>query len=121
VAGGAVPESQVARSPEPPEFEQALDELESVVERLEQGDLPLDEALRAFERGVELTRHCHNALKAAQQRVEILLQRGGQAAVEPFTVTDEDPAAPSSNVPGSESSAVGSAAGGTAAGTPAQQ
>jgi len=110
----------VARSPEPPEFEQALDELESVVERLEQGDLPLDEALRAFERGVELTRHCHNALQAAQQRVEILLQRGGQAAAEPFTVTDEEPAAPPSN-PGSESSTVSSAAGGAAAGTPPQQ
>ena len=109
----------MARCTEPPEFEQALNELESVVERLEQGDLPLDDALRAFERGVELTRHCHNALKAAQQRVEILLQRGGQAAIEPFTVTEDDPSVASDNVSTSES--VTSAAAGTAAGPSAQQ
>ncbi|MGA7538112.1 MAG: exodeoxyribonuclease VII small subunit [Steroidobacteraceae bacterium] len=71
-----------------PEFEQALAELETLVERLERGDLPLDEALKTFERGIELTRHCQGALKAAQQRVEILLRRNGQPESEPFSVTD---------------------------------
>jgi len=71
-----------------PEFEQALAELEALVERLERGDLPLDEALKTFERGVELTRHCQGALKAAQQRVEILLKRNGQPEPEPFSVAD---------------------------------
>ncbi len=71
------------------EFEQALEELERLVERLESGDLPLDEALRNFERGVELTRKCQGALKAAQQRVEILLRRDG--APSPFAVSDEEP------------------------------
>lgn len=70
------------------EFEQALGELEKLVERLERGDLPLDEALKTFERGVELTRHCQGALKAAQQRVEILLKRNGQAEPEPFALAE---------------------------------
>ncbi|MFZ0500683.1 MAG: exodeoxyribonuclease VII small subunit [Steroidobacteraceae bacterium] len=71
-----------------PDFEQALAELESLVERLERGDLPLDEALKTFERGVELTRHCQGSLKAAQQRVEILLKRNGQVEPEGFTVAE---------------------------------
>lgn len=50
-------------------------ELEALVERLEQGDLPLEEALKQFERGVALTRACQTALKAAEQKVEILLKR----------------------------------------------
>lgn len=73
-----------------PDFEQALAELEALVERLERGDLPLDEALKTFERGVELTRHCQASLKAAQQRVEILLKRNGQPEPEPFS-TQEAP------------------------------
>lgn len=65
-----------------PDFERSLSELESLVERLERGDLPLEEALQTFERGVELTRHCQTSLKAAQQKVEILLKRSGQFGVE---------------------------------------
>jgi exodeoxyribonuclease VII small subunit len=76
----------------PPEFEQALDELEKLVQRLERGDLPLDEALRHFERGVELTRHCQGALRGAQQRVEILLRRGTQLETEPFSPPEEESA-----------------------------
>ena len=75
----------------PSEFEQALEELEHLVERLERGDLPLEEALTKFERGVELTRRCQSALRAAQQRVEILLRRDGTPS--PFAVSEEEPAA----------------------------
>jgi exodeoxyribonuclease VII small subunit len=79
----------VPQDSQQPDFERALDELEKLVERLEHGDLPLEDALRTFERGVELTRHCQSALKAAQQRVEILLKRNGQATTEPFTASDD--------------------------------
>ena len=72
-----------------PDFERSLAELEGLVERLERGDLPLEEALKTFERGVELTRHCQSSLKAAQQKVEILLKRNGQSGVETFTPPDE--------------------------------
>ena len=65
-----------------PDFERSLSELEGLVERLERGDLPLEDALKTFERGVELTRHCQSSLKAAQQKVEILLKRSGQSNVE---------------------------------------
>lgn len=75
--------------PETPDFERSLTELESLVERLERGDLPLEEALQTFERGVELTRHCQNSLRAAQQKVEILLKRSGQTSIEAFTVPDD--------------------------------
>jgi exodeoxyribonuclease VII small subunit len=73
-----------------PDFEQALAELEGLVERLERGDLPLDEALRTFERGVALTRHCQASLQAAHQKVEILLRRGAEVAVAPFQDPGEE-------------------------------
>jgi exodeoxyribonuclease VII small subunit len=83
----------VSRSSKEPDFEQALVELESLVERLEHGDLPLDEALRTFERGVALTRHCQACLQAAHQKVEILLKRGGETAAAPFEEPGEQAAA----------------------------
>jgi len=59
-------------------------DLEAIVERLEQGDLPLEESLAAFERGIMLTRSCQAALKEAEQKVEILLKKSGDSVVEPF-------------------------------------
>ena len=56
-----------------PDFEQALTELESLVEKLESGDLSLDQSLQHFKRGVELTRHCQTVLDEAQQTVERLI------------------------------------------------
>ena len=83
----------LAQNPNEPDFEQALGELEQLVERLERGDLPLDEALKTFERGVALTRHCQGALKAAQQKVEILLKKSRKAELQPFTGTEAEDAA----------------------------
>jgi exodeoxyribonuclease VII small subunit len=83
----------LARNNKGPDFEQALAELEGLVERLERGDLPLDEALKTFERGVALTRHCQASLQAAQQKVEILLKRGAQAQPEAFEEESDEAAA----------------------------
>jgi len=80
----------LAANAKQPDFEAALGELEKLVERLERGDLPLDEALKTFERGIALTRHCQTSLKAAQQKVEILLKKSGQAELQPFTDLDDD-------------------------------
>jgi exodeoxyribonuclease VII small subunit len=88
------------RNNNPPDFEAALAELEALVARLEGGDLPLDEALKTFERGVELTRHCQASLKSAQQKVEILLKRGSGADIEPFSVADEEETSPPPSVNG---------------------
>jgi exodeoxyribonuclease VII small subunit len=68
-----------AQTAPPADFERSLSELEAIVEQLEQGDLSLDDSLRQFERGVQLTRACQSALKQAEQKVEILLRKTGQA------------------------------------------
>ena len=73
-----------SRKTKTPDFEQALSELEAVVERLEHGELPLEDALKQFERGIELARSCQASLKAAEQRVEILLRKTPDAEPEPF-------------------------------------
>ena len=72
------------RKAKSPDFEQALSDLEGVVERLEHGDLPLEEALKQFERGIELARSCQVSLKHAEQKVEILLQKSPDAEPEAF-------------------------------------
>jgi len=72
-----------------PDFENSLAELELLVARLEQGDVPLEEALKTFERGVALTRQCQTALRTAQQKVEVLLTRNGDESLEPFADSDD--------------------------------
>ncbi len=67
-----------------PDFEQALQELESLVTRLESGEMSLDESLSEFKRGVELTRHCQTVLDKAQQSVEQLLDTDDESSAEPF-------------------------------------
>ena len=73
-------------------LESALEQLESTARRLEQGDLPLEEALALFETGVALTRRCTETLEAAERRIEILVAdreaRGGFAE-QAFEVEDE--------------------------------
>jgi len=73
-----------------PDFEQSLAELEALVAKLEQGEVPLEEALKAFERGVALTRQCQTALRTAQQKVEVLLARNGNEEIESFADDDDD-------------------------------
>ena len=73
-----------------PDFEKSLTELEALVARLEQGDVPLEEALQTFERGVALTRQCQTALRTAQQKVEVLLTRNGEESIESFEDDEED-------------------------------
>jgi exodeoxyribonuclease VII small subunit len=65
-------------------FEASLAELEQLVERMEQGNLPLEESLKLFERGVQLTRICQKALKDAEQKVQILLEDNGELTLKPF-------------------------------------
>ena len=67
-----------------------MTELETLVERLEAGDLPLEESLQAFERGIALTRSCQSALKDAEQKVEILLKKAGQPVIQEFAEPDAD-------------------------------
>lgn len=67
-----------------PDFEKSLAELESLVEKMEKGDLSLEESLLAFERGVQLTRSCQQALASAEQKVQQLLEQSEEATPVPF-------------------------------------
>lgn len=60
------------------QLEESIKSLEALVEKLEEGELPLEEALAEFERGVRLTRQCQSALTEAEQRIEILLSEDGE-------------------------------------------
>ena len=70
-------------------LEQALKDLEQIVVNLEKGDLPLAEAIRQFERGVELTRRCQAVLKEAEQKVQVLSD-GMLEDVDPLTLRKSD-------------------------------
>lgn len=70
------------------DFEQSLQQLEALVEAMENGDLGLEESLKAFEKGVALTRACQAALDNAEQRVNLLLQENGKPVEQPFAPDD---------------------------------
>ena len=70
--------------PEVPSFEAALEELETLVETLERGELSLEESLKTYERGVVLARTCQEALARAEQKVSLLSAPDGDAEPTPF-------------------------------------
>ena len=65
-------------------FEQSLDELESLVEKMEQGEMSLEDSLAAYERGVGLYRTCQSALEQAELRVRLLSDPDQPGSAEPF-------------------------------------
>ena len=65
-------------------FEASLQELESIVERMEDGEQTLEQSLKDFEKGVALTRQCQQALKQAEQKVQTLLEQSEDADLLPF-------------------------------------
>ncbi len=69
-------------------FEKNLAELEMVVKALEANDVPLDEMIRLFEKGVSLTKECTNALNAAEQKITVLMnnRESGELEEQPFSV-----------------------------------
>jgi len=71
-------------------FEKDLQELESLVEKMEGGDLTLEDSLIHFERGIALTRSCQKALTEAEQKIQILLAEDGSQKLRPFS-SDENP------------------------------
>ncbi len=71
------------------DFEHALKELEALVTRMEKGDISLEDSLKHFERGIELTRACQTALKEAEQKVQILLEKDGALEAQPFERQEE--------------------------------
>ena len=80
----------MSKKAKPAGFEAALSELEKLVAQMESGELPLEDALRNFERGVQLTRECQQELQKAQQKVEILMARPAGAVIEAFEPDGDD-------------------------------
>jgi exodeoxyribonuclease VII small subunit len=72
-------------------FEAALEELEQVVERLESGDLSLEDSLAAFEKGVGLVKFCNEKLTEVEKKVELLVKdKEGKLQLKPFDLGAED-------------------------------
>jgi exodeoxyribonuclease VII small subunit len=89
-------------------FEEALSKLEKIVEKMEQGDIPLEDSLKLFEEGIRLSRFCNQKLDEAEKRVEILLKdEEGKIKSQPF-----DPSTGSGQVPSTSSGQVPSTSSG---------
>lgn len=86
----AAPTAENGAPDQPPSFEEALTELESLVERLESGEGSLEQALADFERGIGLARQCEARLSEAEQTVQQLVGEGEEAGLAPFTAGDAE-------------------------------
>ena len=71
-------------------FEEGLEKLEQVVKKLENGDLPLEKSLELFEQGIQLSKSCHEQLRTAEHKVEILLSKDEKIVSEPFDFGDTE-------------------------------
>jgi exodeoxyribonuclease VII small subunit len=69
-------------------FEQAMERLEEIVEKLEEGDVPLEEAISIYKKGMDLSRLCHKKLKSVEEQLTQILREDGE--LEGFTVQEED-------------------------------
>jgi exodeoxyribonuclease VII small subunit len=76
-----------------PKFEECLQRLEQIVEQLERGDLPLEQSLKLFEEGMNLSNACRKELEEAEGKVEILLKQNGKMRAEPFESSADRPEA----------------------------
>ncbi|MBD2801232.1 exodeoxyribonuclease VII small subunit [Xenorhabdus sp. M] len=81
--------NQTSETGQAPAFETSLKELEDIVIRLESGELPLEDALNEFERGVQLARQGQKTLQQAEQRVQILLNHDAQSSLDEFSSESE--------------------------------
>ena len=79
----------MARKKQGAGFEASLEELEGLVERMEEGELSLEESLKTYERGIALSRACQKSLDAAEQRIRILSEKDGDAEARPFEPDDD--------------------------------
>lgn len=72
------------------DFEAKMQQLADIVENIEGGELSLEEAMEQFEKGIKLTKECHQALQTAEQKVKILLEQAGNYRLEEFADADDE-------------------------------
>jgi exodeoxyribonuclease VII small subunit len=70
-------------------FETTLSELETIIEKMESGQLSLEESLKYFEDGIKLSRVCQTALREAEQKVQLLIDHNGELRAEPFIIESD--------------------------------
>ena len=71
-------------------FEQSLKQLEQIVREMESGELPLEQAIRKFEEGIELSKFCAQKLEETERKITLLMQAGGTVVEKPFAPAGED-------------------------------
>lgn len=69
-------------------FEEAMQQLEKIVEKLEEGDVPLEDAISFFKEGMELSKLCHNKLQKVEKEMDMILREDGE--LEPFRIQEEE-------------------------------
>ena len=79
----------VVRKKQGVDFEASLEELEGLVERMEEGELSLEESLKTYERGIALSRACQKSLDTAEQRIQILSEKDGADEAQSFQPDDD--------------------------------
>lgn len=73
-----------------PQFEKSLAQLEALVTEMEEGGLSLEDSLKAFEKGIKLTRECMTSLNEAEQKVQLLIEENGQTQLTSFALDGDD-------------------------------
>lgn len=71
------------------DFEKSLNELEAIVNKMESGELALDESLKTFEKGIKLASNCQSALEQAEQKVSVLISENGMQKTVPLDPNDQ--------------------------------
>jgi exodeoxyribonuclease VII small subunit len=71
-------------------FEQSLKQLEQIVNEMESGELPLEQAIHRFEEGIELSKFCAQKLEESERKITLLMQVGGAVVEKPFALAGED-------------------------------
>ncbi|GMB07689.1 exodeoxyribonuclease VII small subunit [Thermolongibacillus altinsuensis] len=69
-------------------FEEAMAKLEEIVQKLEEGDVPLEEAIHFFQEGMKLSKLCHDKLQQVEKQMDLILREDGQ--LEPFTIQEDE-------------------------------
>jgi exodeoxyribonuclease VII small subunit len=69
-------------------FEHAMEQLEIIVEKLEEGDIPLEQAIHFFQEGMQLSKYCHDKLQHVEKQMDQILRENG--LLEPFTIQEDE-------------------------------
>lgn len=70
-------------------FEEAMAQLEEIVQQLEAGEVPLEESIQLFQRGMELSKYCQGKLQHVEKQINLLMEENGQVTAKPFTLQEE--------------------------------